>query len=361
MDAILASPQSGPAQQIPPQPVSVSQSQEPGAKPNLRKFFNISSWIVFFALLPVTVLIFLSQNTVPGDLFYPVKRSMESVILAAASVSPATRAAFRTDLTTRRFDEAEKLLLGASGTTGLKDFVTEIQAAQNEVSAISDPVKKEKLQQKIQTSVTEYEKRLDTVKVKLIAQEETNQLAFVPTNTPIPVATSEPGEQPIPTNTPSPLSTSTPKPPVPSNPPTTTIITPTKAQPTNIPIQTSALTQIPNTPTSIPQPTLAPSITPGGGTIAIVDDVSKYLRCLQNTPAPHRECTPPEIKSESPKEDKIDKRSEERLRREGELEKRKKALEERKNEEEEKLKEKALESDKKESSSSENSKLENTR
>lgn len=336
-----------PNQQIsptPPQVPSVLPTNSPLGKGPLKKFLNLGTWVILFALLPFTVLIFLSQNSIPGDFFYPVKRGLEGMVLAAASVSPTTRAAFRTDLTTRRFDEAEKLLLGASGTTGLKDFVTEIQAAQNEVSAISDPVKKQELQQKIQTSVTEYEKRLGTVKVKLIEQEEISQLALVPTNTPIPVETSEPEQQPISTNTPAPLPTSTPRPPAPSNSPIATIITPTKAQPTNIPVQTSAPTQIPNTPTSIPQPTPVPSITPGGGTIAIVDDVNKYLRCLQNTPAPHRECTPPEIKSESPKEEnKIDKRNEERLRREEELEKRKKALEERKNEEDKKLKESNLE------------------
>lgn len=327
-----------PAQPVPP----ITPVNPPLGKGIVKKILNLGTWMILFALLPFTVLIFLSQNSIPGDLFYPVKRGLESMVLAAASVSPSTRAAFRTDLTTRRFDEAEKLLLGASGTTGLKDFVTEIQAAQNEVSAISDPVKKQQLQEKIQTSVAEYEKRLDVVKVKLVAQEEVSQLALAPTNTPITVATSEPGQQPIPTNTQAPLPTSTPKPPVPSNPPNAIIVTPTKVQ--AIPIQTPTPIEISNTPTSIPQPTPVSSINPGGGTIVIVDDVSKYLRCLQNTPAPHRECTAPEIKSESLKEEnKIDRRNEERLRREEELEKRKKALEERKNEEEKKLKDINLE------------------
>lgn len=320
MDVIQPNPEN--TQQAVPQPVPVQPSEPfvsnpiqkpPYPKINLKKFFNISSWIFLFFFLPITVLIFLSQDSIPGNLFYPVKRSLENVILAAASVSPATRAAFRTDLTTKRFDEAEKLLLGSSGNNGLKDFVTEIQAAQNEVSAISDPIKQKELQQKVQTSIKDYEKRLDAVKVKLVAEENVNQLAIaptssptslptnsqivptqiesapilLPTSTPIPVPTSKPGQPPISTNTPAPLPTSTPKSPSPSILP---IIIPSII-PTHPPVPT---------PTAIPQPTAVPPVVIGGGTIGALDDVTKYLNCLQNTPAPHRECIAPNIGSASP-------------------------------------------------------------
>lgn len=296
----------------------------------IRKIFNASSWFVFFAFLPVTVLILLSQNSVPGDLFYPIKRSMENVVLAAATVSPGTRAAFRTDLTTRRFDEAEKLLLGSSDINGLKEFITEIQAAQGEVSAISNPVKKQELQKKIQTSIIEYEKRLDLVKTQLVTREQATQLVFVstvtptkmvenrqqdsplpiPTNTPVPVPTSIAGQLQIPTNTPVPLPTSTPKPPNPSRSPTTTptrqdtILTPTPIPPTNMPTQTPTSTSI-QTPTLTPLPSFTPTPTPApeqtgwGGTIGNVDRVQEYLHCLKTTPPPHSECIPPEINSKS--------------------------------------------------------------
>lgn len=39
-------------------------------------------------------------------------------------------------------------------------------------------------------------------------------------------------------------------------------------------------------------------------TIGTVDRVQDFLRCLKNTQAPHRECTPPEIKSERRSEEK---------------------------------------------------------
>lgn len=292
------------SQSIPPQQVVSQPVVPPKAKGIVKTVLNLGTWIILFALLPFTVLIFLSQDSIPGDLFYPVKRGLEGVILAAASVSPSTRAAFRTDLTTRRFDEAEELLLGSS-TNGLQDFVTEIQAAQNEVSAISDPVKKQELQQKIQTSVTEYEKRLDVVKVKLVEQEEINQLALAPTNIPTPIPTS------IPT------------------------ALPTKTQV----VASISPTQIP-TSTSAPQPTPVPPITPGTGIIVVVDDVGKYLNCLQNTPPPHGECVAPQLEPNKPNEEK--QKQEERRK---ELEKRMEAKEKREKKQENEKKDSSLEND----------------
>jgi len=349
------------------QPVSAQidqlpMSDTPKETGKIRKIFNASSWFVLFAFLPVTVLIFLSQNTVPGEMFYPVKRSMENVILAAAAVSPATRVAFRTDLTTRRFDEAEKLLLASSDTKGLKDFVTGIQTAQKEVSAISDPAKKQELQQKIQTSVIEYERRLDLVRAQLVTREQTTQLTIVPTltptnsqtvsqevaptaiplptNTPVPVPTSKPGQPIIPTNTPVPLPTSTPKPLTPSRPPSAT---PTPIPPTNAPtqVQIQGPTVTPKqTPTSTPIPSFTPTPTPtppqskGGGTIGTVDRVQEYLRCLKTTLPPHSECVPPDIDSASSKsedrsesfnlEDQPEKQNQEKSKRDEKHEKKEK-------------------------------------
>jgi len=292
----------------------------------IRKIFNVSSWFVFVALLPFTILFLLSQNSIPGDLFYPIKRGMENVVLAAAFVSPATRAAFRTDLTTERFDEAEKLLLARSDIKGLKEFVREIQAAQTEVSAISDTVKKQDLQEKIQTSVIEYQKRLNVVKVQLATREQTTQVAFaptvtptqaaqsgrqnsqptssqiepttlpLPTSTPVPVPSLKVEQPPIPTNTPVPLPTPTPRPIKRSKSPTPTLIREDTVLTTTPILPTNASTQVPtSTPTQTLTPTPALLLTGGEETIEIVGKVQEYLDCLQTTPAPHSECIPPEI------------------------------------------------------------------
>lgn len=303
-----------------PAPFAPTPAQEqPPKKINFRKFITIGSWIFLIIFLPVTVLIFLSQDSVQGEAFYPFKRGLENVVLAAASVNPVTRAAFRTDLADRRFTEAEKLLLASSNTGGLEDFVTGIHTAQTEIATISDPVKKQELQQKIQTSITGYGKKLDAVREQLVAREETAQLALAPTATPalsFPANTPVPGfssgeSSPIPTITPTQAPSITPK-QTPTVSPTTTVRPSLVLSPTSAP--TLAPTLVPtsfptSTPVLIPTPTSAP--TSGEEAIGVIDEIQKHLRCLQTTAPPHKECVPPEIQSKhSNKETKSGKQNE---------------------------------------------------
>lgn len=166
----------------------------------MRQYLDISAWVIFFALLPVTVLILISQNTVPGDLFYPVKRGMENVVLVAASVSPSTRAAFRTDLTERRFNEAQKLLVTKADTKGYGDFVTEVRAAKKEISSLSNPAEKTEKSQKLLARVQEYKAGLTQVQTQIQTTVQRYQS---------PVPTPTPSEGPSysfsPTSTPEPL------------------------------------------------------------------------------------------------------------------------------------------------------------
>lgn len=258
-----------------------------------RSVANLASWLLLFLLAPATILVLISQNTVPGDFFYPVKRGLEGVVLAAASVHPSTKAAFRVDLQARRFTEAETLLLTKADTAGLSEFVSEVKQTQAAVAQVSDPVKKQELQQKLQEAYNEYEKRLVVVKVQLEAQQgvqpaqpsvttspEPTSAQAKPTNTPVPPPaggpTSLPGQPPRPTNTPVPLPTSTPKPQPTALPPGVPTSVPTRETPTPIP------TQLEPTP-------IAPPSTPGGA----IDATTEYLRCLQTRP--HHECREPDI------------------------------------------------------------------
>src|SRR3989338_2294690 len=152
----------------------------------IRRIFNVSSWIALFTFLPVTVLILISQNTIPGDLFYPLKRSMENVVLAAASTHPATKAAFRTDLTERRFDEAEKLLLARADTTGLNSFIEEMQLTQDAIGSISDENAKKDLTEKLIKKIDEYQSKLVEVQAK--SSSSITIAAVIPTSTSVPAS-----------------------------------------------------------------------------------------------------------------------------------------------------------------------------
>ena len=227
------------------QTVSVQPSQK---KRSLKKFFNISSWVILFALLPVTVLIFLSQDTIPGDFFYPVKRGMENVILAAASVNPATRAAFRTDLTEARFKEAQSLVVSKANASGLTTFVDEVQTAKLEVTDLQSPIERQKAEERLATKIDEYQNGLSTLEAKT----EQNIIAYQSQETPTPIAPTStlnsPSATPTLILTPTLTPTSTPTPavnPLPSSKPrpSPTLIA------TSIPIPTLTLA-----PTVVPQP-----------------------------------------------------------------------------------------------------------
>lgn len=211
-----------------------NQTQIQKDKGKFKMFLNLTSWVVFFALLPITVLIFLSQDSIPGDFFYPVKRSMENVILAAASVNPATRAAFTTDLTATRFKEAQSLVISKANASGLSTFVDEVQAAQVEVSHLQNPTEKANAEEKLAIKIDQYQNSLDTLQVKtqqtIIAYQSQEILTpttipptsspnlpsvtptFTPAPTLIPTSTPIPTLNPLPSSKPQPTPTSTPVP-----------------------------------------------------------------------------------------------------------------------------------------------------
>ena len=254
MDTITA--QEIPSQQVPIQTIATPSlnpvQQPPQKQKSFRKFFNISSWVVLFALLPITVLIFLSQDSIPGDLFYPVKRSLENVILAAASVNPATRAAFRTDLTEARFKEAQSLVISKANASGLTTFIDEVQSARLEVVSLKSDTEREKAEEKLAVKIQEYQNGLSTLEAKteqnIIAYQfqETpspttvpptsapNLPSVTPTFTPTPTLIPTSNASPFPSSKPQSFPTST---PIPSSIPTLTLAPTVVQAPATVPPQ----------------------------------------------------------------------------------------------------------------------------
>lgn len=204
----------------------------------MRRYLDYTFWVLLFAFLPFTVLVLLSQNSLPGEFFYPVKIGMENVILAAASFSPATRVAFRTDLTERRFDEAQQLLVSHADTSAYNNFVVEIASAQQDLSTLSNPKDKLENSDKLIAKINEYQKQLSQVK---------NEVQVASGQTP-------PSQTPVATS----LQTSTPAKNVPVSTPSTPL---SNTQQTSTPLATvvPVVSQIPLTPTPTPV-ALAPSV-----------------------------------------------------------------------------------------------------
>lgn len=160
----------------------------------MRKFLNLTSWVLLFLFAPFTLLILLSQNSVPGDLFYPVKRGLEGIVLAAASASPATRVAFRTDLTERRFKEAQKLLLAKADTTALDSFILEVQSTQEEVDALSSTLQKSQATEKLIAKIDDYQVKLTQIQAQTQSSLQINQPQIVQQQAPPPSDSGQAGQ-----------------------------------------------------------------------------------------------------------------------------------------------------------------------
>ncbi len=194
--------------QVPAQVPEVLEKKPVPRTFNFRKFLDTGSWIALFALTPLFFLAYLSQNSVPGDILYPVKRGIENTILAAASVNPASKAAFHTNLVDRRFTEAEKLLLSQADIAPLNDLVAQIESTQVAIDNVSDPVKQQELTAKVIAQIDTYQAKLTSTAAQV--QNSPSPFSVAPTSVPIGnTVTTVPASVP---STPTPTPTSTPTP-----------------------------------------------------------------------------------------------------------------------------------------------------
>ncbi len=162
----------------------------------MNRYWSFTTLILPMLLAPFTVLILLSQNTVPGNLLYPYKRGLEFMILAAASLNPTTKAYFHADLSDRRYAEAESLILVNKDVSGLSSFVDEVKTTETAIQSISDPNQQKQLQQNLVAKIDNYQNSL--VKVQTQVQAESTQQEnvapvvqqnnSVPTPTPVIIA-----------------------------------------------------------------------------------------------------------------------------------------------------------------------------
>lgn len=162
----------------------------------MRQYLDLTTWIILFALAPLTILILLSQNTVPGDVFYPVKRGMENVVLAAASVNPSTRVAFRTDLTEKRFQEAQQLLAIKADTTAFSSFVSDVSTTQQDLSNFSNAQEEIQASDKLIAKIDQYQNQLTQVENQVLIAQGQTPSPIIPSqseiSTPNPIQTPQP-------------------------------------------------------------------------------------------------------------------------------------------------------------------------
>lgn len=205
--------------------------------------------VVVVVLLIPTGLVLVSQNAIPGDSNYSIKRSLEKVILSIASLHPSTKAYFHADLMNRRYKEAVALIeKGANASESLQELVAQTGTAAQVASALTDNKQKGQYIDQLSKSIDQYE-------IKLAQIENT----VAPTPKPVTILTPSPLPSPVttaqePTTQPTPIVSS---PPTIGPPPSIASPKPlpeVKPPPTVSPHPSTPIPSVEPTPTFQPQP-----------------------------------------------------------------------------------------------------------
>ncbi len=223
----------------------------------MTKLLSILSLILAIVLFPPAALALISNNAIPGDSTYPIKRSLEDIIYAAASVNPTTKAWFAGARSDRRYQEVTVLIAqGKEAKSTLNELVEQTQIAATQINQVSDPAQKEKLVSQLTDSITKYDQGL--------AQISKTQFPAVSTQ---PVATQPPVLKP------------SPPPPAPAQ--TVSMPSGSTLQPSPPP-QSPTAPQVSPTPQSSAQVSPPTPATPNSGGKSDIDRARSELERIKN-------------------------------------------------------------------------------
>lgn len=163
------------------------------------RILSILFLVVIVVFLIPTGLVLASQNALPGDSTYSIKRSLEKVILSLASLHPSTKAYFHADLMNRRYKEAVALIeKGANASESLQELVAQTGTAAQIATTLSDKKQKGEYLDQLSKSIDQYEVKLSQIEERVLplpsptAQAPTTQPTLVVSSPP----TIEPSEVP---------------------------------------------------------------------------------------------------------------------------------------------------------------------
>lgn len=251
------------------------------------RLLSIISIILAIVLFPPATLALVSNNAVPGDAAYPIKRTLEDGIYAVASLNPAVKAWFSAARSDRRFKEFSTLVAqGKSASNTLGELVSQTDVAAEEIKQVDDPVKKQELIAQLSDSIDKYSQKLDEVPIPKPAE----------TAAPVSTPTSSPSLTPFPKASP-------------TSKPSATFKPATTPQPTEQPKPTATASKAP-TPRPTPVVSGPPAPTSGNGSVTSneVDDAKKKFEEIKKKLEEEKKQTP--LTKEENK-DKIEKKGNE--------------------------------------------------
>ena len=169
----------------------------------MAKILSIVILVLVVVLFPPAALALVSNNAVPGDATYPIKRGLENIIYAVASLNPNTKAMFAKARSDRRFQEITVLLTqGKQTKQTLNELVEQTQTAADQINQVSNPNDKKQLIKQLSDSIVKYDQGLSKVprtKPKIsVPVPSVSPLVTLSTAVPKPVVTPGPTTTPAP-------------------------------------------------------------------------------------------------------------------------------------------------------------------
>ena len=160
----------------------------------MARIFATIILVLMIALFPPAVLAVISNDAVPGQPMYPVKRGLEWGIVKIFSVHPSTKAIFAVKRSDRRFTEVTHLVeagdTGENLTASLKDLVKQTGEAADDIKKIENPEEKTRKIAELKESIKKYKQGIEAEKDKIDGQQPPYQTPSAGNPSPAPTPTS---------------------------------------------------------------------------------------------------------------------------------------------------------------------------
>jgi hypothetical protein len=156
----------------------------------IKRVFDYFIWLMFFVLLLLGGVIFVTDRTYPGDYLYPFKLKFESFALATSKILNK-QVDFSIDLVTKRSNEVVKILTLNYGRDSLNRLDTQVELTANSISEITDPAEKKRAAEKYIVKLNEVSFVLAKKQKDIIVIPQKNVQNIIPT-VPLPMPTSSP-------------------------------------------------------------------------------------------------------------------------------------------------------------------------
>lgn len=145
--------------------------------------------ILSIILFPPAALALISNNAVPGDATYPIKRFLEDRIYDVASLNSSTKAWFAAARSDKRFDEIKILVnKGKSATVTLNELVAQTNTTVSDISKINNKKERGELLSQVEKSIEKYDQSLK--QLGELADKTAKQNEPLPVQTPAPIPTA---------------------------------------------------------------------------------------------------------------------------------------------------------------------------